>query len=95
LTSRITVLKALAALSIGLGSDKIEKMNIEQWLEFASTTVLREIRDTKDLDHVFSPLQVELAKKTFISGGKAPSIADWSLFSLLFPKIVQFHGKDG
>jgi hypothetical protein len=91
LSTRKAVLVALAGLTASsdlLGVSKDEKIMVEQWLDFACNVVRPEIMAIRDMEEqVFRPLHTELARKTFIAGGTNPSIADWTLFSLLFPKI--------
>ena len=95
LTSRTVVVKALLRLSplakelLPTGHDA----QVSQWLDFACDTVLEELHATRDLEgQVFAPLHTALAHQTFLAGTAKPSAADWTLFALLFPKVVSTSG---
>lgn len=98
LKSRKAVFMALANLANPalLGKSSGEKIQIEQWIDFACTVALGEVKATHNMEeHVFAPLHSELSSKTFIAGGMSPSMADWALFALLFNKIVQSMMMEG
>lgn len=60
----------------------------EQWIDFASSVVSPALVSGSDVtEAIFAPLQAELARRTFITGGTKPGLADWSLFSLLFNRL--------
>lgn len=82
-----------------LGRSLPESMRLllEQTLEWACGSVTEELlchqgRDVEGV--VLGPLQDLLVRKTFVAGGSAPSISDWSLFALLFNRIVHLRARD-
>lgn len=78
------------------GMAETSKFLIEQMLDFASTAVLSEIRTCRDLDgNVLNPLHKQLAGRSFVGATETPTIADWALFSLLFPKVRAFTPSQG
>lgn len=67
------------------------RLALEQALEWTCGSVLEELmhRQGRDVEGViFGPLQEDLAKRAFVAGGSTPSLADWSLFALLFNRLV-------
>lgn len=69
-----------------LGTDNEERLLVNHWLDFACTCVVEDLQ--RDVEgRVFLPLHTELARKTFLAGGVAPSIADWILFAMLFGRV--------
>lgn len=72
-------------------SSEAVRLSLEQSLEWICGSVLEELMDHQGRDVegvIFGPLQEDLARRTFVTGGLMPSLADWSLFSLLFSRIV-------
>lgn len=98
LRAKRTILVAMASASpdrgtlLGESLSEPVRLSLEQSLEWACGPVTEELlihRGRNVEDVIFGPLQRDLARKTFVAGGSAPSLADWSLFALLFNRIVQ------